>query len=78
MLPVFVLFGVVTTFSNFQATITLTSPKFEYSHQISAQKSDKYDLTYGTKIRVGLKKNWGMMLWIMSGTFKQREQRITY
>ncbi len=42
----------------------------EYAHQISPQKSEKYDKTFGIKIRVGLKKIGGMMLWIMSGTFK--------
>ncbi len=42
----------------------------EYSHQISPQKSEKYDLTFGTKITVGLEKIGGMMLWIMSGTSK--------
>ncbi len=38
----------------------------EYSHQILPQKSEKYDQTFGTKIRVSLKKIGGMMLWIMS------------
>ncbi len=42
----------------------------EYSHQISSHKSEKYDLTFGTKITGGWKKFGGMMLWIMSGTFK--------
>ncbi len=43
----------------------------KYPHQISPQESEKYDKTFGTKIRVGLKKlGGGMMLWIMSGTFK--------
>ncbi len=56
-----VLFSMVTTFSNFQATFLLISlPKYlEYSHQISPQKSGKYDLTFSTKIRVGLQKNRG-------------------
>ena len=31
----------------------------EYSHQISPQKSEKYDLTFDTKIRVGLEKIGG-------------------
>ncbi len=32
----------------------------KYLHQISPQKSEKYDLTFGTKIKVGLKKlGWG-------------------
>ena len=43
----------------------------EYSHKISPQKSEKYDMkTFGIKITVSLKKIGGMMLWIMSGTFK--------
>ena len=73
MLLLFSLVWWRTTFSNFQSTFTLISPKvfgIGYSHQISAQKSEKYDKTFETKIRVGLKKFGGMMLWIMSGTFK--------
>ena len=31
----------------------------EYSHQISPEKSEKYDLTLGNKIRMGLKKLGG-------------------
>ena len=42
----------------------------EYSHPISPCKSEKYDATFGTKITVCLKKIGGMMLWIMSSTFK--------
>ncbi len=38
------LFSAMTTFSNFQATFALISPiqYLEYSHQISAQKSEIY------------------------------------
>ncbi len=60
-------FSVVTTFSNQHFRCFLLK-YLEYSHQISAQKSEKYDLTFGTKIRVSLKKKIeGMMLSIMPG-----------
>ncbi len=53
-----VIFSVVTTFSNFQATFPLISPKvFGILTSNFATKSEKYDLIFGTKIRVGLK-NW--------------------
>ena len=42
----------------------------EFSHPISPRTSEKYDSTFGTKIAVCLTKIGGMMLWIMSGTFK--------
>ena len=69
LILLFVLFSVVTMFSNFQATFPIILLKYlEYSNQISPQMSEKYDCTFDTKIRVGLEKIGRMMLWIMSGT----------
>ena len=42
----------------------------EFSHPISPRTPEKYDSTFGTKITLCLKKIGGMMLWIMSSTFK--------
>ncbi len=47
-----ILLRVVTMFSNFQATVPLISCEY-------TQNSEKYDKTFGTKIRVGLKKKGG-------------------
>ncbi len=55
-----VVFSVVTTFSNFQATFPLISPKvFGMCTPNFTTKVQKYDLTFITKIRVGLKKIGG-------------------
>ena len=49
-----VLFSVVTTFSNVQATPPLISPKvFGILTPNFSTKVRKYDKTFGTKIRVG-------------------------
>ena len=61
---------VVTTFRIFKQHFHWFLPNYmEFSHPISPRTSEKYDSTFGTKITVCLKKFWGMMLWIMSGTF---------
>ena len=53
----------VTMFSNFQAIFPLTSPNtFGILATNFATKVKKYDLTFVTKIRVGLKTFVGMML----------------
>ncbi len=52
-----VLFSVVTMFANFQATFPLISPKvFGILTPNFTTKVRKYDLTFDTKITVGLKK----------------------
>ncbi len=55
-----VLFSVVTTFSYFQATFPLISSKlFGICTSNFTTNSEKYDKTFGTNIRVGLKQNLG-------------------
>ncbi len=66
-----VLFSVVTTFSNFQATFPLISPiLFGIFTPNFTTKVRKIWLNFWYQNRSGFVKNWGMMLWIMSDTFK--------
>ena len=64
-------FSVVTTFSNSQATFLVSiSPKvFGIFTPNLPQKSENMT-KFCTKITLGLIKIGGMMLWIMTGTFK--------
>ncbi len=66
-----VLFSVVTMFSNFQATFLLISPKvFGICTPNFTTRVRKIWLNFWYQNHSGFEKNWGMMLSIMSGTFK--------
>ncbi len=66
-----VLFSEVTTLSNFQATFPLISPEaFGKFTPNFTTKVRKIRLNFWYQNHSGFEKNGGMMLWIMSGTFK--------
>ncbi len=74
-----VLFSVVTTFSNFQATFRLIAPKvFGIFTPNFTIKVRKILLNFWYQNHSGLEKFWGMMLWIMSGTFKLHNHRESH